>query len=133
MIMSGNPELKGSRVLGPQPDLAASDPYLVLGLPRTASQVEIKRSYFALIRQYPPETAPDKFKIVRAAYEKIKDATRRTETDIFLPQAPPVWQPPPDHLSLDANFYPADVALILRHWGDLGRTDFREDFEEIEL
>jgi curved DNA-binding protein CbpA len=116
-----------------EPDLTASDPYLVLGLAKTASQVEIKRAYFALIRQYPPETDPEKFKIIRAAYEKIKDATRRAETDIFLPQAPPVWQPPKINLSLDTTFHPSDVLLALRYWGDLGRTDFSEDFREIDL
>jgi curved DNA-binding protein CbpA len=122
-----------ARTLEIKPDLNATDPYLVLGLPRTASQVEIKRTYFTLIRQYPPETEADKFKIIRAAYEKIKDATRRTETDIFLPQAPSPWQPEPFALVLDKAFYPSDLAVILRHWGDLGRTDFREDFKEIDL
>lgn len=122
-----------ARMLAFEPDLTASDPYLVLGLTRTANQVEIKRSYFSLIRQYPPETEAEKFKIIRAAYEKIKDASRRAETDIFLPQAPPAWQPPAYRLSLDTNFYPADVSLILQHWGELGREDFREDFKEIDL
>jgi curved DNA-binding protein CbpA len=120
-------------MLGPEPDLTASDPYLILGLSRTANQIEIKQSYFSLIRQYPPETEAEKFKIIRAAYEKIKDTARRAETDIFLPQPPPPWQPPPHRLSLDTDLSPADVALILRHWGDLGREDFREDFKEIEL
>ncbi len=116
-----------------QPDLTASDPYLVLGLLHTATQVEIKQAYFALIRQYPPETEPEKFKIIRAAYEKIKSAQRRAETDIFLPQAPPAWQPPEITLSLDTTFYPSDVLLALRRWGDLGRTDFQEEFREIDL
>ena len=116
-----------------EPDLTASDPYRVLGVASTAGQAEIKRTYFALIRQYSPETAPEEFKIIRAAYEKIKDAARRTETDIFLPQPPPPWQAPEDIAPFDTEFYPADVLQILRRWGDLGRTDFREDFEEIDL
>jgi hypothetical protein len=120
-------------MLESEPDLTASDPYLVLGLPRTAGQVEIKRSYFELIRQHPPETEPEKFKIIRAAYEKIKDVARRAETDIFLPQAPPAWQPPPFKLVLDTAFYASDVRLLLRHWGEPGRTDFHRDFREIDL
>lgn len=117
-----------------QPDFTASDPYLVLGLPHTADQIEIKQAYFALIRQYPPETEGEKFKLIRTAYEKIKSAQRRAETDIFLPQAPPAWQQqhsttPP----LDTSFHPGDVLLVLRRWGELGRTDFRDDFKEIEL
>ncbi len=116
---------------GLQPDLTAHDPYRVLGVVHTASQVEIKRAYFALIRQYPPETDGDKFKIVRGAYEKIKSADRRAETDIFLPQAPPAWQPPKVAVTLDTAFQVDDILMLLRQWGDLGRTDFREDFKEI--
>jgi curved DNA-binding protein CbpA len=115
------------------PDLAASDPYRVLGLPSTASQVDIKRSYFALIRQYPPETEAEKFKVIRAAYDKLKDAKRRAETDIFRPQPPAPWQPPATQPALDTAFHPTDVIIALRGWGELGRTDFREDFREINL
>lgn len=132
MTISTNSPRPG-RGLETKPDLTATDPYLVLGLPRTANQMDIKRTYFALIRQYPPETEPEKFKIIRAAYEKIKDVSRRAETDIFLPQAPPAWQPPPSRLVLDKAFYPSDLVVILRHWGELSRTDFQGDFKEIDL
>lgn len=116
-----------------QPELTATDPYRVLGLPVTASQVEIKRTYFTLIRQYPPETEAEKFKLIRAAYEKLKDIQRRVETDIFLPQPPPAWTPPQTSLTLDTAFHPSDALVALRRWGELGRIDFRDDFKEIEL
>ena len=116
-----------------EPDLTATDPYRVLGVVSTASQADIKRTYFALIRQYSPETAPEEFKIIRGAYEKIKDAARRSETDIFLPQPPPDWDPPQKIAAVDTDFYPTDILLVLRRWGELGRTDFREDFREIKL
>ncbi len=122
-----------THLTGLEPDLTATDPYRVLGILHTASQVEIKRAYFTLIRQYPPETEGEKFKIVRLAYEKIKSAERRAETDIFLPQAPPVWQPSKNTFTMDTAFYPTDVLLALRRWGDLGQTDFQEDFKEIVL
>jgi curved DNA-binding protein CbpA len=124
---------KGPGLFDAQPDLTASDPYRVLGLPPTAAQIEIKQAYFALIRQYPPETEPEKFKIIRAAYEKLKDARRRSETDIFRPQPPPLWQPPATKPALDTAFQPDDALIALRRWGELGRTDFQEDFREIEL
>lgn len=130
--MVGNPQA-AAPIQERQPDLTASDPYLVLGLSKTATQVEIKRTYFGLIRQYPPETEPERFKIIRAAYEKIKDTSRRVETDIFLPQAPPAWQPPSTQPTLDTAFHPTDALLALRRWGGLGRTDFQEDFREIDL
>lgn len=128
-----NPTQRASHAGEGQPDFNATDPYRVLGLPKTAGQAEIKRTYFGLIRQYPPETQPEQFKIIRAAYEKIKDATRRAETDIFLPKSPPAWQPPQYIPPLDVAFRPADALLALRHWGDLGRIDFSEDFREINL
>ena len=133
MTSSNNPKSSTVSRLEPNPDLTASDPYLVLGLPKTASQIEIKRAYFALIRQYPPEADPEKFKIIRAAYEKIKDTARRAETDIFLPQAPPAWKPPKVKTTLDTAFHPTDILLTLRDWGDLGRIDFDDDFREIDL
>lgn len=116
-----------------EPDLTAADPYRVLGLSHTASQIEIKRTYFALIRQYPPETEPEAFKIIRGAYEKLKDVGRRAETDIFRPKPPPDWEPLEVDISPDTGFHPADVLVILRSWGELGRTDFRDDFREIDL
>jgi curved DNA-binding protein CbpA len=133
MATTSNPAQSSFHSGEGQPDLTASDPYRVLGLAKTATQVEIKRAYFALIRQYPPETEAEKFKLIRAAYEKIKDVTRRTETDIFLPQPPPAWQPAQSTLPLNLIFQHADILLVLRHWGDLGRTDFQEDFREINL
>ena len=132
MTMDGS-KMSGSSFQERKPDLTASDPYRVLGVGSTVSQADIKRTYFALIRQYSPETAPNEFKIIRAAYEKIKDASRRSETDIFLPYPPPPWQPPERIAAFDTNFYPADALLVLRRWGELGRTDFREDFTEIDL
>jgi hypothetical protein len=33
----------------------------------------------------------------------------------------------------DSNLHPPDVILALQGWGDLGRTDFSEDFKEIKL
>ena len=128
----------------PEPDLSASDPYRVLGVAATASQVEVKRAYFTLIRQYPPETEAEKFKIVRAAYEKLKDAQRRGETDIFRPQPPraaePIelkaesdWETPETLPRLDTTFHPGDALLVLRRWGELSRTNFEEDFQEIDL
>jgi curved DNA-binding protein CbpA len=118
----------------PQPDFSATDPYRILGLSPAADQSDIKRTYFALIRQYPPETEGDKFKIIRGAYEKLKDTKRRGETDIFRPKAPPVWEPPSKyHSPIDTAFHAVDALTVLRHWGELGRTDFQADTRDIEL
>ena len=125
---------KGSaRTREHEPNLQASDPYAVLGLDKMADQAEIKRAYFSLIRQHPPESEPENFKLIRAAYEELKTAERRAETDIFLLQPPPAWHPAEAAPAIDPAFHPADVLLALRRWGDLGRTDFQDDFREISL
>jgi curved DNA-binding protein CbpA len=129
--MSDNP--KDSVLQEIEPDFTSTDPYRILGVLHTATQLEIKRSYFALIRQFPPETEGERFKIVRAAYEKIKDSERRTETDIFLPQQPPPWEHSGTLPEFDSRFQIQDVLLVLRRWGDLGRRNFQDDFKEIEL
>ena len=123
-----------TKILGElEPDLTAQDPYRVLGIRSTATQAEIKRAYFGLIRQHPPETEAETFKLIRAAYEKIKDTQRRAETDLLLPQPPPQWRPSGPNPEPDLDFHPADLLFLLRHWGDLGRTDFHDDFREISL
>ena len=55
---------------GRTPNLTSADPYAVLGLVRGASLSEIRRAYFALVREYPPEEQPEAFKTIRAAYAR---------------------------------------------------------------
>ncbi|MGN6545708.1 MAG: J domain-containing protein [Aureliella sp.] len=52
---------------------ASPDPLEVLGLPRQASEAEIRARYLELVKQYPPDREPDKFREIRAAYEATKD------------------------------------------------------------
>ena len=70
-------------------DSATVDPYHTLGLDRRADATEIKRAYFQLVRQYPPEQAPEKFQDIRAAYELLRDPTSKAQVDLFLIQPPP--------------------------------------------
>ncbi len=126
-----NPQTSDSSEL--QPDLTAADPYRVLGVSPVADQATIKRTYFALIRKYPPEKDAEAFKIIRRAYEQLKNSRRRAETDILLPKKTSVWTPPSQLPPVDTALHVEDVLWVLRHWGDLGRTDFRDDFGSIEL
>jgi curved DNA-binding protein CbpA len=65
-------------------------PYQVLGITREASEAEIKRAYFSLVREHPPERDPEGFKRVRAAYEKLRTVNQRAETDLFLVEDQPL-------------------------------------------
>jgi curved DNA-binding protein CbpA len=64
--------------------METQDPYKVLGLKRDATEAEIKRAYFTLVREHPPERDPEGFKRIRAAYEKLRFERERAETDLFL-------------------------------------------------
>lgn len=46
--------------------------YEILGLEPGASQEEIKKAYFKLVRKHSPESDPGQFQIIRKAYEHLK-------------------------------------------------------------
>ena len=57
--------------------------YLVLGLPLSATQEEIRRRYLELVRAHPPGKEPERFQQITAAYEALKDERSRVDTAIF--------------------------------------------------
>jgi curved DNA-binding protein CbpA len=108
------------------------DPYVVLGLPPSASLADIKQAYFAQVRAHPPERDPEAFKQIRAAYDRLKTPEKRFENDMLrLEPWPEPPLPPPE--PLDYSVSPADVLQAARAPSDLARTDWREDFREVKL
>jgi curved DNA-binding protein len=73
--------------------VADRDLYEILGVPRGASEAEIKKTYRRLARQYHPDLNPGKreaeerFKEVTAAFEVLSDPRRRKLYDEFGPDA----------------------------------------------
>jgi curved DNA-binding protein len=68
--------------------MAYKDYYQTLGVPRTASEEDIKREYRKLARKYHPDVSKEKgadqhFKDVNAAYEVLKDAKKRALYDQY--------------------------------------------------
>lgn len=63
--------------------------YKILGLEPGASQAEIKRAYFKLIRKYSPESDPERFQQIREAYEQLKNAKNAPEGPSFPAPAEP--------------------------------------------
>ncbi len=118
---------------GPEPNLESDDPYAVLGLERGSTQRQVKRGYFRLVRKYPPETEPEAFKLLRSAYEQLRSAEVKAETDLFLFRPPYPWEPRKRRRRLDLEVHAEDAMRLLEHYGDLGRTEFPEDFRPVEL
>lgn len=65
----------------PAASIFADDLYARLDVEQSASIDEIKQAYRRLLRQYPPERAPEEFKRIREAYETLTDPEARHEYD----------------------------------------------------
>jgi molecular chaperone DnaJ len=68
--------------------VAARDLYEILGVPRTATQEDIRKAYRALARKLHPDVnadpeAGERFKEVTAAYEILSDPEKRRQYDLF--------------------------------------------------
>ena len=106
------------------------NPYTVLEIHRNASPEEVKKAYFSLIREHPPEKDPQAFKRIRLAYDSLRDADERSQTDVFL------FNNPQGRFSVHApekrKYRPnIDLNLVIYSLSDLSRTDFSDDFRDI--
>lgn len=69
--------------------MAKRDYYEVLGVPKNASEADVKKAFRTLARQYHPDAnkddpnAAEKFKEINEAYQVLSDADRRAKYDQF--------------------------------------------------
>ncbi|XP_021040592.1 dnaJ homolog subfamily A member 3, mitochondrial isoform X1 [Mus caroli] len=69
--------------------LAKDDYYQILGVPRNASQKDIKKAYYQLAKKYHPDTnkddpkAKEKFSQLAEAYEVLSDEVKRKQYDAY--------------------------------------------------
>jgi curved DNA-binding protein CbpA len=59
------------------------NPYLILRVPASAGDAEIRRAYLEGIREFPPESSPDRFQALAHAYEQLRDEAARLNYRIF--------------------------------------------------
>lgn len=48
-------------------------PWEVLGVGQEASPEQVRAAYLALVKQYPPDQAPERFERIRDAYDQMRD------------------------------------------------------------
>jgi curved DNA-binding protein CbpA len=73
---------------------ATADPFLVLGLPRDAGEAEVRSRYLELVKHFPPDREPQKFREIRAAFEACKDPLAIARRLIRPPdEEVPQWTP----------------------------------------
>lgn len=109
------------------------NPFDVLGVDEAASDADVKKAYFQMVRQFTPEKHADEFKQIREAYDLLKDPSRRLEAEIFsftMPTTDLVLEAPEElpPLKLDGAVF---MTWIRRALTDLERTDFTSDFNEV--
>ena len=58
--------------------------YEVLEIEKNATEQEIKKAYNKLLRKYPPEKEPEKYKEIREAYNTLRDKNLRKNYDAYF-------------------------------------------------
>jgi curved DNA-binding protein CbpA len=65
------------------------DPLHVLGLPRHATEQEIRKRYLELVREFPPEREPERFQQIHAAYKAAEDPLLLAQRFLRVDEDPP--------------------------------------------
>lgn len=102
------------------------DPYQKLGLPRTATEEEIKKAYKKLAMKYHPDRDGGdeaKFKEIKEAYEILSDASRRAQYDKFGDTNPNNFQ----GFNFHENFNHEDIEDLFRQFNNF-QSGFKKPY-----
>lgn len=92
------------------------NPYKVLGISAAAGDADIKAAYIQMVKEFPPERFPEKFKEIREAYEAISTTRKRVAQKLF---------------SLEEKLDPQDLVLSLLNGGERNPLPPKELIEAI--
>jgi len=62
--------------------MAEASAYAILGLQKGASDDEIKRAYIELVKKFDPERHTERFMVIQAAFNRLRDVEERAREDI---------------------------------------------------
>ena len=57
--------------------------YAIVGIHKGASEKDIKNCYINLVKKYDPERHTERFMVIQAAYEKLRQPKTRAKEDVF--------------------------------------------------
>ncbi|MFZ6849400.1 DnaJ C-terminal domain-containing protein [Undibacterium sp. RuRC25W] len=118
------------------------DYYEVLGVPRSASEAEIKKAYRRLAHEYHPDISKDpageeKFKAVAEAYAVLKSKEKKDEYDRLGQQPagnefspPPRWQD--EFSSGPGSFDDVDLSDMFKAFNRSHRGNYRHEPEPLQ-
>jgi len=72
-------------------DITPNDPFAILGVNYDASEKELRQRYLVLVKLYPPESDPAKFREIHQAYESAKDPLILAQRLLTPPRQIPEW------------------------------------------
>lgn len=72
---------------------STDDPFEILGVPKNASEAAIRARYLALVKEFPPERDPERFRQIQAAFAAAKDPLHIARHLLQPPDPddPPEW------------------------------------------
>ena len=73
---------------------ATDNPFQILGLDRDADEHAVRARYLELVKQFPPEREPEKFRQIQAAYEAARNPLLIARSMLVPPDPDdlPTWQ-----------------------------------------
>jgi len=91
------------------------NPYAVLGVKGDATPADVRSAYLSLVRQFPPDKAPERFREIHEAYEMCKDPIMQAAA-----LTGPLSDPPPleDLIAKAESQRPRLPKLVLLALGD---------------
>lgn len=60
------------------------NPYKILGVEKSATKVDIKKAFAKLVKENPPEKDPQKYQLIREAYEQALKNYSENQTESFV-------------------------------------------------
>ena len=93
-----------------------TDPYLLLDLPYTASDEDVRAAYLAALRATPPERDPERFEAIQRAHVRLATQRARIAHELTDATMPSRWEllerlTPRER---PGRINPADVLAVLK-------------------